>query len=83
MAARLNRMHTESIVQKIKGDHLLTRLQDHVLGDVEMSKTQVDATKWLLERILARAEAPRTHNVNLTLSDLIQRSLGIANDAAE
>jgi len=77
MAARLNRMHTESIVQKIKGDHLLTRLQDHALGTVDMSKSQVSAAEWLLERILARAEAPKNVHLsgNVTLSQLIQQAV--------
>ena len=78
MAARLNRNHSESVLKRIKTSQLVNRLQDHALGTlrgppteehpegklIEMSKAQVSAAVFLIERTLAKAEAPK--NLNLT-----------------
>jgi|HubBroStandDraft_4_1064222.scaffolds.fasta_scaffold317380_4 hypothetical protein len=75
MAARLNPRNTESVVACIKAKQLLEKLQNHVLDEPNMEKSQVTACTWMLERILARAEAPRQLNVNLSLSELIKQSV--------
>jgi hypothetical protein len=63
MATRLNRNHTESCLSRIKASQLLNRIQDHGLGKLEMTKTQLQAACWTLERILARAVAPQDLNL--------------------
>jgi hypothetical protein len=50
MAERLNRMHSEQVRQKIQASVLIQRLHGHVMGEVEMSATQVNAANSLLDR---------------------------------
>lgn len=63
MAARLNRNHSESCLKRIKASQLLNRIQNHGLGKEEMTKTQLQAACFLVERILARAVAPQDVNL--------------------
>lgn len=41
----------EHIREKIKASALVNRLQDHVLGNLEMTQTQIAAAKTLLDRV--------------------------------
>jgi hypothetical protein len=50
MAARLNPASAESTKQKIQVSQLINRLQNHALGKVEMTTTQIDAAKFLLNK---------------------------------
>lgn len=50
MAARLNPRNAESTRQKIQVTQLINRLQGHALGSIEMSPTQIDAAKFLLNK---------------------------------
>ena len=50
MAARLNRMHQDSVREKIKASQIINRLQDHVKGDIELSTTQVQSARILLDK---------------------------------
>ena len=50
MAARLNPRHQEMIREKIRASQLVNRLEDHVLGDADMSNTQVQAALGLLKK---------------------------------
>lgn len=51
MAARkLRKLHSEEIRQKIQASVLVTRLHKHVMGEVEMSASQVNAANSLLDR---------------------------------
>lgn len=68
MAARLNPRNSEAIMRKIRAAQLLEKLQNHVLEHEEMAKSQVTAATWLLERILARAEAPKQLDINGNLN---------------
>lgn len=67
----------ERVRERIRTGLLLRRLQDHALGSVEMTKSQVAAAEFLLSRIAPRAEAPRNLNVTgtLTLTDLIHQAI--------
>lgn len=63
MAARKNKVRlTENWKERIRTSMLLNRLNDHALGEVEMSSTQVDAAKYLLNKIISNA--PTDQNVN-------------------
>jgi len=50
MAARLNARHSEMVREKIRASQLVNRLEDHVLGEVDMSPTQVSAALGLLRK---------------------------------
>lgn len=52
MAARLNPRNSESVRQKIQATQLVKRLQDHALGQIDMSKTQVQAASFLINKIM-------------------------------
>jgi hypothetical protein len=55
MAARLNPRHSEMVRSKIQASQLVNRLTDHALGNVEMTATQVQAAKILLDKTLSNA----------------------------
>jgi hypothetical protein len=50
MAVRLNPRNAESTKQKIQVTKLIQRLQNHALGQIEMTTTQIDAAKFLLNK---------------------------------
>jgi len=50
MAARLNRMHTEQVRQKIQSSALITRLHSAAMGEIELSPVQLGAINSLLDR---------------------------------
>jgi hypothetical protein len=51
-ATKRNAMLHEEARQKIRTTQLINRLQDHALGSVEMTATQVQATRILLGKCL-------------------------------
>ena len=52
MAARLSRSHSNEVRQKIQTSYFITRLTEHVKGNVDLSKTQITAIKILLDKSL-------------------------------
>lgn len=53
MAARINKVKlTEAWREKIRTSMLINRLQNHVLGRIEMSATQLRAAEVLLKKCL-------------------------------
>lgn len=50
MAARLNRRHSEQIRQKIQASVIVTRLHQHIMGEIDMTPSQVAAANSLLDR---------------------------------
>jgi hypothetical protein len=50
MAVRLNPFNAESVRQKIQTTQLINRLQNHAFGKEEMTATQIDAAKFLLNK---------------------------------
>jgi len=67
MAARLNPRHQDFVRNKIQGSQLVNRLQDHVLKEVEMSKTQVMAAKILLDKLISNAPTENIVTGNVTI----------------
>lgn len=56
MAARtLRPFHQEEVKAKIQASQLINRLQNHIDGKIEMTPTQVDAAKFLLNKRLGNA----------------------------
>jgi hypothetical protein len=52
MAARLRAKHQEEVRTKIQTSQLINRLQDHALGDAELSPTRIKAIEVLLKKTL-------------------------------
>ncbi len=52
VAARLNRRHQETVREKIKASQLINRLQDHILGKIELDTGQIRAIEILLKKSL-------------------------------
>lgn len=71
MAARTRRIvHDENTRAKIQASQIVNRLQKHILGEVDMSPTQVTAALGLLKKTLpdlqsmeVKAEVENTHRV--------------------
>lgn len=57
MAARLNRRHQEAIREKIRASQLVNRLEKHVLDDLDLSSTQVNAALGLLKKCVPDLKA--------------------------
>jgi hypothetical protein len=52
MAARLNLRHQQMVRDKIQASQLLNRLENHALGECELSATQIKAIEILLRKVL-------------------------------
>jgi len=50
MAARINRMHSEQVRAKIQAAVIVQRFHDHFMGDLELTPSQIEAGKVLLDR---------------------------------
>lgn len=86
MAARLNRHHSEQVLERIRLSTLVTMLQKDALGQLknpntdeymELSEGRRKSAIFLIERKLARAEAPKKLDVDgllkITLVDPTDR----------
>lgn len=71
MAARTRRIfHDENTRKKIQASQLINRLQDHALGEVELSSSQIKAIEVLLRKILPDLAAQHvTSDDGKTLED--------------
>ncbi len=61
MAARLRARHQEDVRKKIKVSNIITRLQKHVDGEVEMTPAQVTSAKILLDKSVSNAPEESRH----------------------
>lgn len=52
MAARLRAKHQDEVRTKIQTSQLINRLQEHALGDVELTPTRIKAIEVLLKKTL-------------------------------
>ena len=53
MAARIKHInHTQKTRDRIQASQLINRLENHVLNDVDMSASQVNAAKILLGKVI-------------------------------
>lgn len=82
MAARLNRHHSEQVLERIQLANLVTMLQKDALGqlknpntgeDMELSEGRRSSAKFLIERKLARAEAPKQLNLGGNITVVIKK----------
>lgn len=78
MAARLNRHHSEKVLERIQLSNLVTRLQKNALRQLKdpndknklltMTEGEIRSAIFLIERKLAKAEAPKDLNLTGTLN---------------
>lgn len=52
MARRMNTRNADAVRQRIQTVHLVKRLQDHALGECDMTKTQVQAASFLINKVM-------------------------------
>jgi phage repressor protein C with HTH and peptisase S24 domain len=78
MAARLNTRHQETVRDKIQASQLINRLQDHALGDLELSASQIKAIEVLLRKsipdlsavqVSGDSESPLAHKIEMVIVD--------------
>lgn len=78
MAARLRKTHQDEVRTKIQTSQILNRVQDHVLGKIELSATQLRGAEILLKKTLpdltsvemkGDAENPLHHRVEFHIVD--------------
>ena len=91
MAARINKIrHDEETRLKIKTSQLINRLQNHALGECEMTSTQVRAAEIALKKVLpdlSQSDVTHTHKRDATdytradIESLLAKSLGRDADA--
>lgn len=80
MAARLNRNHSEQVLERIQLSNLVTRLQKNALRQLRnpndpkeilsMTDSEIRAATFLIERKLAKAVAPQ--DINLQGSIIVE-----------
>lgn len=78
MAARLNNRHQEMVRDKIQASQLINRLQDHALGETELSASQIKAIEILLKKSIPDLSAvqvsgdagnPLAHKIEMVIID--------------
>lgn len=62
MATRLNRRHQDLVREKIKVSMIIDRLEKAVAGEIELSPTQVQSARILLDKTISNAQT----DVNLS-----------------
>ena len=72
MPARINKIrHDENTRLKIKVGHLINRFQSHFDGELELSPTQIQAGKILLDRALPVLQSVE-HSGEITTNKVIR-----------
>lgn len=74
-ATKRNAMWIEQTRQKVQASQLINRLQDHVLGTVELSATQVRAAEILLKKTLPDLTENKNVNITRRISELTDGEL--------
>lgn len=57
MAARMRKTHQDDVRAKIQASQLVNRLEKQALGEVELTRNQIDAIKILLGKVLPDLKA--------------------------
>lgn len=57
MAQRKYLYHPEEVKEKIKTTQLINRLQDHALGEIDLSPTQLRAAEILIKKVVPDTSA--------------------------
>lgn len=75
MAARLNRRHQDLVRDKIQANQLINRLEDHALGNVDLTTTQIKAIEILLRKTipdLSAVEYSGDEDAPITIKGLVE-----------
>lgn len=77
MAARIDRIHSERVRQRIRISQLVTRLQNNALGrnGVVMTPAQIDSAKFLIGKALA--DLPKQTEISGPEGGALPLSLGV------
>lgn len=72
-ATRLGRMHQQHVREKIRASMLVDRLEKHAEGEIELTATQVQAAKILLDKCVSNAPTDINvdANMNVTLENML------------
>jgi hypothetical protein len=68
MAARLNRRHQDLVREKIKVGMIIDRLEKAVSGEIELTPTQVQSAKILLDKTISNAQTDLNVQGNVTVN---------------
>lgn len=63
--------HQDEIKAKIQTSQLLNRLQNHIDGTIELSSTQIDAIKFLMNKTLSNAPTITDNKTDVSMSGKI------------
>ena len=55
MAERIRKHHQEDVRKKIQATQIIKRLQSHFDGEIELSSTQIQTAKILLDKSISNA----------------------------
>lgn len=80
MAARLNKRHSDMVRKKIQTSQLINLLQDHALGEKEISDSQRDSAKFLINKSISNPPAEQDINVS---GDITIRAMEFGNCTPE
>lgn len=61
MAARKDGIHSERVRARIRLSQLVTRLQKNALGELEMTPTQIDTAKFLVNKAMGNPPEKKEH----------------------
>jgi hypothetical protein len=76
MAARLKPKHQEDIKAKIQTSQLINRLNNHIDGSIELSSTQIDAAKFLINKMLSNAPTVTNSTTTIEVPEKIRLVFG-------
>jgi hypothetical protein len=83
-ATKRNAMWIEETRKKVQTSQLINRLQDHVLGEVELSSTQVRAAEILLKKTLPDLSENKNENITRRIGEMSDDELAaIASGSSE
>ena len=82
MAARLRQTHQEEVKEKIQTSQLINRLNNHIDGTIELSNSQIDAIKFLINKRLSNAPTEIDQNITgeLSITHIARSIIDPAND---
>ena len=79
----IRRKHQDDVRGKIQASQIINRLTSHVLGEIELTATQVSAAKILLDKRIANAPTDDTLHVDgkmdLTGLSWLQQTIQVRN----
>lgn len=75
VAARLNRLHQDSVREKIKVSNIIDRLEKHISGEVELTQAQVASARILLDKSLPSLQSTALTGANGGAIEITERQV--------